>query len=173
LIYALNVAKLFEATLLLDGGLILGSTENIHSGSSIYNKVADILGIRFLGNFTQMNERFGPLKELSISFPDIVALSKGLHNSSLQLHCRTIIRSDIGSCKGGWCPVVYPGHNFVKEVNWLLRNNTAKKYCNESNLGNAYISTCEFINLPKDINQLRICIQATKDIECGLACSNW
>jgi len=135
LIYSLNIAKFFEATLLLDGGLILGSIEKRHSGSASYSKVADILGIRFLKNITSMNMQFGPLKEIVMSFPDLVELNKGLRNSSLRLHCRTLIRSDVGSCNGGWCPVVYPGHNFVNEVSWLLRNNSAKSYCLESKLG--------------------------------------
>jgi len=135
LIYFLNVAKTLEASLILDGGLTAGSSSKKHIGSMSYNKVAEILGANYQHNLSSIFARYGPLTEKYLTFPEVLEFKKALLAGTERLPCRTIIRSYIESCDGGWCPVVYPEHNFVKNVNWILRNNSAKQYCHQSNLG--------------------------------------
>ena len=52
-----------------------------------------------------------------------------MENGKQILKCNTAIETDIYSCDGAWCLLKYPEHKFLKEVIWVLRNNTAREKC--------------------------------------------
>jgi hypothetical protein len=64
-----------------------------------------------------------------IDFPTAVEWKQSLSNKTSQLFCNTQLRSDIGSCKGGWCPVFESKHDFLRFVEPILRNNSALSLC--------------------------------------------
>ena len=133
-IYSLNIAKMFEATILVEGGLMAGSKIK-HIGSSQYQDVAALLGIKSPVQLSFVENFYSPSHKLELSFSEALGLKKSLLNGTARLHCNTTIRSDISSCQGEWCSISLPNFDFIKNVASILKNNTARSTCREFGRG--------------------------------------
>mmetsp|Transcript_35 Transcript_35/g.62 ORF Transcript_35/g.62 Transcript_35/m.62 type:complete len:365 (+) Transcript_35:47-1141(+) len=126
-IYSLNIAKLFEAIILIHGGLISGSKIS-HIGSAKYSDIAELLGIQALPLSFVVENNYS-LHRIDLSFSKALELKGSLLDGTGQLPCNTTIRSDINSCQGQWCPVMLPEFDFIKNVASIIKNNRAKSTC--------------------------------------------
>ena len=138
-IFHLNIAKLFEATIVLtDGGLKYGSLALQHVGVAEYPIMSSLLGIDISLNMTDINLQYKP-KIFNLEFKDALDMKMKLLAGIIQLECNTVIQSSIDSCPGGWCPLTYPSHyNFIEQVSPWLKKNTAKLKCSKMHLGMSY-----------------------------------
>jgi hypothetical protein len=127
-VYSLNIAKLFQATLILDAKSFINTDPHTrHSGTSDYFKIAkEILGINFYHNITFLTSNYPNLKSRSFNFTfahknsEYIFNSKGKNIAPVDIECNTVIYSDVNSCEL-WCPLhVLPPFNFLENVKWLL-----------------------------------------------------
>jgi len=124
-IYSLNIAKLFEATILVHGGLISGSTTG-HIGNAQYPDIAALLGIHPVP--ASFAEKYSPQHKMELSFSQAIYFKETLLNGTAQLLCNTTIVSNIYSCEG-WCPLMLSEFDLIKNVSPILQNSRAKSTC--------------------------------------------
>lgn len=127
-IYAMNVAKVFEATVVIQGGLNDGSHIE-HVGSSKYPEVATLLGIQPMNTAFESRDSRVQWNELEMTFQEVLEFKNSLQNGTARLPCNTIIRSYINSCDNRWCTLVAPIYPFLRNAAPYLRNNSARSTC--------------------------------------------
>ena len=125
-IYSLNVAKMFEASIFMNGGLISGSTKVKHVGAAQYPDIATLLGIHPVP-FSFVS-KYSPQYKLELNFSQAIYFKHAILNGSAQLLCNTTIVSNIYSCKG-WCPLMQSEFDWINNVSPVLRNSGAKSTC--------------------------------------------
>ena len=132
-LYSLNLAKLLDATLVVDGfvsGALFSSRG--HSGFSVYRWVAErLLGINMEWNATYVSSVYQPTT-ISLKYDDVTAakskeIAGGPTTSSLLLPCNTMATSSIWDC-GSWCHLKRPFVGFT-ELGWILRQNQGYEKC--------------------------------------------
>lgn len=128
-IFYLNVAKILRATIVHKDNFAAGPSH--HLSSSEYNSLAHFLDIPFKNTESAVTERFHP-KRLQLTFPTVW---KKYHiNKDNALPCGTIVDTDIYSC-GDWCPYSAPQYyNFLRDVIWILRDNSVPAKCKKGGL---------------------------------------
>jgi hypothetical protein len=124
-VFGLYIAKLFHATIVIDGfnkGMVMdGSTE--HAGSGAYRSIASgLLNIDFNLTKEMVDTTYKP-KHMHLTYDQVLAQ----HNKGSPQPCNTLVQADIYSC-GGWCHLTRPLHS-VRATIWTLRNNTARPTC--------------------------------------------
>ena len=106
-----------------------------HIGAAEYPNMSALLGIDISLNMTDIILQYQP-NIFDLEFKDALSLKSKILAGTMQLQCNTIIRSNIDSCPGGWCPLTYPSHyNFIEQVSPWLQKNTAIQKCVKMNRG--------------------------------------
>jgi hypothetical protein len=132
-VYYLYLAKLMEATMVVDG-FVQGGFDlqhRMHAGATEYAWIAEhLLGVNTRWNVSYVKATYRPT-ERAVSYDDAVAAKKheaeGGPPSAHYLACNTLMTSNIYNC-GGWCHLTRPFVGFV-EVGWLLRQTQGQERC--------------------------------------------
>lgn len=129
-IFALNLAKILNGTLLLRNSFETGPSR--HKGHEEYAELAAMLGIDASMTYGTMilQQYLELLQPMKLPFEEYLLLMQRHQGGAPPRLCHKRIEADILSC-GSWCPFSHPTYKFVKEVQWLLRDNTAHATCLE------------------------------------------
>jgi len=154
----LNIAKIFEATIVFDESQLYASGG--HNSSEYLSIMTDILGINISFTTNMLTRTQGLISHATrdISFTEVQTLKKDLLSGKSQLQCNTVLQSDIQSCNGRWCPTesTYP---FVDSVKWELRNNHASEMCMNQKNG---FTPSDTINVMWHIRNGDICLHCNE-----------
>lgn len=131
-VYYLYIAKILEATLVVDG-FVTGFTLNnkVHSGAAEYAWIAEhLLNIPTKLNASYIRSIYHPI-EKKINYDEVVGAKRteieGRKAAAEYLPCNTMVTSSIYGC-GGWCHLTRDFVGFV-EIGWMLRQNQGYERC--------------------------------------------
>ena len=129
MLYALHIAKLFKATLVVSGFEEVGYHE--YSGDT-----AEMLGISLNLTAETVYQIYNP-RDLSLRYYDLMKVRDEVSRGISRLHCNTAIHSQPWSCRKNylaWCTslVDYPGY---VDISPTLRNLKTADSCKRAGLG--------------------------------------
>jgi len=143
-VYAANIAKLLQATIVIDG--FKEGTNRGHHGSKDYIYVFKLLGILSFRKIAEVHSYYTPggmfskhkLTREFWYFPDVLLAQ----NNSIPVKCHQLIEVDILYCVRkrkynwrDWCFLLFSDRDWYGEVSGMLRNNTARETCFRNSLG--------------------------------------
>jgi hypothetical protein len=132
-VYSLNIAKMFEATVVFDDTTYF-YTSGGHNSTDYFFIMSEVLGINLTLTTKSLALFNGSSAPRRLSFYEAQNLANDIKSGKSQLPCRSIISSDIQSCSGHWCPTE-SSYEFVESVKWHLRRNNANETCAKLNFG--------------------------------------
>lgn len=144
-IFSLSMAKLLNATLLVDGfapepTTPFGKVMVKHKGREEYPSIVEMLGIRITEHFHEASSYFiKPLRHRRITVREVLDIKERIEQSGNRTrYCNSVIFPNSFSC-GGRC--VYTNmsqalnmtwsHHLLKHVEPELRNNNASEVCKQ------------------------------------------
>ena len=160
-LYYLYLAKLLDATLVVDGFMNGGfyNTNALHSGSTEYRWVAEhLFGIPMKWNATYVRSVYQPAT-IGLKYDDVTTakskeIAGGPSVSSLLLPCNTMATSSIKDCDG-WCHRTRPFVGFT-EVGWMLRQNKGYEKCRRHYSNRKFIFSPNTTSAGKNSNVVNV-----------------